>query len=114
MVSKVFTYINETDDHPVEVITNVHAWLIRIHPFVDGNGRVVRLILTFLAMHFGYMGIAFKCGVHVYFNAIRSWTENPDCFGTLVLKELLEMSDLYEEAERMAQMKPSKVLSMMR
>ena len=118
LVEKVFKYINETDDHPVEVITNVHAWLIRIHPFADGNGRVIRLVLTFLAMNFGYTGIAFKCGVEEYFNAIRSWTENPGSFGTLVLKELLEMSDLYEKAriaaERMAKMKSSKVFSIVR
>ena len=31
-----------------------HAWLERIHPFVDGNGRVGRLILNFMLIQRGY------------------------------------------------------------
>ena len=31
-----------------------HAWLERIHPFVDGNGRVGRLILNFMLIQHGY------------------------------------------------------------
>jgi fido (protein-threonine AMPylation protein) len=31
-----------------------HAWFERIHPFVDGNGRVGRLVLNFLLIQQGY------------------------------------------------------------
>lgn len=31
-----------------------HAWLERIHPFVDGNGRVGRLVLNFMLVQAGY------------------------------------------------------------
>ncbi|MFN2545132.1 MAG: Fic family protein [Actinomycetota bacterium] len=31
-----------------------HAWLERIHPFVDGNGRVGRLVLTFMLVQARY------------------------------------------------------------
>jgi fido (protein-threonine AMPylation protein) len=31
-----------------------HAWLERIHPFVDGNGRVGRLVLNFMLIQEGY------------------------------------------------------------
>lgn len=31
-----------------------HAWLERIHPFVDGNGRVGRLLLNFMLIQAGY------------------------------------------------------------
>jgi cell filamentation protein, protein adenylyltransferase len=31
-----------------------HAWLERIHPFVDGNGRVGRLVLNFMLIQAGY------------------------------------------------------------
>lgn len=31
-----------------------HAWFERIHPFVDGNGRVGRLVLNFMLIQSGY------------------------------------------------------------
>lgn len=31
-----------------------HTWLVMIHPFVDGNGRVARLLMNLLLMRFGY------------------------------------------------------------
>lgn len=40
--------------HPVVHAAVHHAWLERIHPFVDGNGRVGRLILNFMLIQRGY------------------------------------------------------------
>lgn len=42
------------DRHPLEHAAVHHAWLERIHPFVDGNGRVGRLILNFMLLQHGY------------------------------------------------------------
>jgi fido (protein-threonine AMPylation protein) len=40
--------------HPVIHAAVHHAWFERIHPFVDGNGRVGRLVLNFLLVQRGY------------------------------------------------------------
>lgn len=40
--------------HPVAHAAFHHAWFERIHPFVDGNGRVGRLVLTFMLIQHGY------------------------------------------------------------
>jgi hypothetical protein len=40
--------------HPVVHAAIHHAWFERIHPFVDGNGRVGRLILNFMLLQHGY------------------------------------------------------------
>lgn len=40
--------------HPVVHAAIHHAWLERIHPFVDGNGRVGRLVLNFMLIQGGY------------------------------------------------------------
>jgi hypothetical protein len=42
------------DRHPVVHAAIHHAWLERIHPFIDGNGRVGRLVLNFLLLQHGY------------------------------------------------------------
>lgn len=42
------------DEHPILHAAVHHAWFERIHPFVDGNGRVGRLILNFMLIQHGY------------------------------------------------------------
>ncbi len=31
-----------------------HTWLVYIHPFIDGNGRVARLLMNLILMRFGF------------------------------------------------------------
>lgn len=40
--------------HPVEVAALLHARLVNIHPFVDGNGRTARLLMNLSLMQTGY------------------------------------------------------------
>ncbi len=44
----------ETEIHPVLKGGAVHYELVRIHPFVDGNGRVARVLSTFILNQHGY------------------------------------------------------------
>lgn len=36
------------------VAAAAHTWFVRIHPFIDGNGRVARLLLNLILMRYGY------------------------------------------------------------
>jgi Fic family protein len=40
--------------HPVARAAHAHFWLVDIHPFVDGNGRVARLLMNLLLFQAGY------------------------------------------------------------
>jgi len=71
----------ETDEHPLIKCSLMHAQFETIHPFLDGNGRVGRLLITFFLCHEGilnrpilYLSLYFKANRDEYYaslNAIR-------------------------------------------
>ncbi len=48
------THATSDDIHPILKSGAVHYELVRIHPFVDGNGRVARSLSTFILFREGY------------------------------------------------------------
>lgn len=54
-------YKNQAADlHPVERAAKLHSLFVKIHPFVDGNGRTARLLLNMEIMRSGYVPIVIK------------------------------------------------------
>ncbi len=52
--------INPEKYNPVELAAFAHHELVRIHPFVDGNGRVARLLCNLILMARGYPPIMMR------------------------------------------------------
>jgi len=42
------------EKHPIEFAVLLHTRLVTIHPFVDGNGRVARLLMNLALLQEGY------------------------------------------------------------
>lgn len=47
-------YSEGQKQHPVERAAHVHTRFVKIHPFIDGNGRTARLLLNFELLKCGY------------------------------------------------------------
>ena len=45
---------HENGWHPVALAAALHAKLVKIHPFIDGNGRTARLVMNLILMRAGY------------------------------------------------------------
>lgn len=45
---------NKKEYHPLELAAIVSAKLVTIHPFIDGNGRVSRLVMNFILKKYKY------------------------------------------------------------
>ena len=84
--------------HPIIVAALLHAEFVKVHPFIDGNGRTARLLMNFEAMKNGYPPIIIKTKqIHKYYDALDkgAMTGNYTDFVKMVTKQAEEMLDLY-------------------
>lgn len=56
-MNKYFNYLNEKNTDLLEYISYCHLQLAKIHPFLDGNGRLARLVLNYELMANGFAPI---------------------------------------------------------
>ncbi|MBN3758061.1 Fic family protein [Paraburkholderia sp. Tr-20389] len=54
MASLVEWHVEAQGMHPIARAAELHTRFVKIHPFVDGNGRTARLLLNFQLMKAGY------------------------------------------------------------
>src|SRR5690625_3577027 len=76
----------------------LHAIFVGIHPFIDGNGRTVRLLLNLELMKDGYPPVIIKAESRLaYYEALdKAHTTNDYCdFISLLESELEASLDLY-------------------
>ncbi|MBD8922712.1 Fic family protein [bacterium] len=60
MEKLVLNYKNWNNFHPIIQASLLHGELVKIHPFIDGNGRTSRLLMNLDLMNHGYNPIIIK------------------------------------------------------
>jgi Fic family protein len=61
MVNLIKWYQTEAQQlHPVERAAKLHSLFVKIHPFIDGNGRTARLLLNLELLKSGFVPIVIK------------------------------------------------------
>ncbi|CCE23758.1 Fic family protein [Methylotuvimicrobium alcaliphilum] len=59
------------DGHPLERAARLHVDFVKIHPFVDGNGRTARLLMNFDLMKAGFLPVIFQAADRLaYYEAL--------------------------------------------
>lgn len=104
------TFLHQEDDLPLLVkIGLAHAQFETIHPFLDGNGRVGRLLITFLLCERGalhkpvlYLSHYFKRHRQEYYDRLQAVRESGDWEGWLqfFLRGVAEVSTQAAETAR--------------
>lgn len=99
MQKLIVEYQNEWGGfHPIIRATLLHGEFVKIHPFIDGNGRASRLLLNFELMKNGYPPIIIKNEERAeYFDVIdlAHTTMNYEPFIELVSKLMIESEKLW-------------------
>ena len=62
MEKLVLNYKNWNNFHPIIQAALLHGELVKIHPFVDGNGRTSRLLMNLDLMNHGFNPVIIKKG----------------------------------------------------
>ncbi len=86
--------------HPVIIAAYLHDELVRIHPFIDGNGRTCRLLMNLYLLRHGYIIVILKSDNEKklqYYKALeKSHTEHePNVFYMLVAEAEKEALQRY-------------------
>ena len=103
-------FLHAEDDLPLLIkIGLAHAQFETIHPFLDGNGRVGRLLITFLLCEKGvlqkpvlYLSYYFKKHRQLYYDWLQATRDNGDWEGwlTFFLQGVAEVSAQAAETAR--------------
>lgn len=86
------------DLNPIELAAWTHAEFVRIHPFIDVNGRTSRLIMNYQLMKNGFLPVSIaKENRLEYYNALEDYAVNKNLepFSELVAKLEEEQLDTY-------------------
>lgn len=90
---------NKKFSSPIEKASFIHCQFVHIHPFVDGNGRMARLLLNLSLLKDKYpmLLITDKGNKQEYLKAIRDYcdTFNTNSFEKFIEKNLDKQLDLF-------------------
>lgn len=64
------------DTEVLKVAAFVHCEIIRIHPFINGNGRVARICINYFAARYGYLPVPLERPKGEYLDANRTWLQH--------------------------------------
>ena len=100
MEKSILTYNAWSEYHPIIQAALLHGELVKIHPFIDGNGRTSRLLMNLVLMNKGYNPVIIKKVSRLkYYEALDTahTTGNYTDFVKLVTKLEVEILKKYLE-----------------
>jgi len=87
-------------DEAILAASAAHTWFVTVHPFIDGNGRVARLLMNLMLMRFGFpIAVISRDDRLRYYDALEiSQSSDLTPFVALVSECLEESLEEYEAA----------------
>ncbi len=97
LMDELIERIAQNKRHPVETAAFLHHKLVEIHPFIDGNGRVSRLLTNLYLIAQGYPPVVLKIeDREKYYRFLRAADAgNPGHFVNFIAKGVDESLTMY-------------------
>lgn len=94
MIEKIASY--RSSEHPVIAAAKAHLDFVFIHPFIDGNGRVARLLMNLILLQHGYNIALISPVIRAeYISSIETAHENSESFINLICRSVYETEKDY-------------------
>ena len=94
------TMVEKPGENIFEYLCRIHSKFQDIHPFVDGNGRVGRLIMNLPLMKEGYPILTLPTSLSSMFNegVKEAINGRPETFTRLLAEAIFDSLQVYEKA----------------
>lgn len=98
LIESIVSLENSAEAHPIQIAAWIHWAFARIHPFVDGNGRVARLVQDYVLLKNNYVpaSVQPEDRERNYYEALESADlGNGEDFLEIIAKNVLRTSERY-------------------
>ena len=102
LVKRLRTYLKKPDVSLHDYLAELHQDFIETHPFDDGNGRVVRLLINYVCLHMGWPPVIIKSEKRSeYIATLESWNNGKkEPLRQLMKQELIWSLNISNKAAR--------------
>ena len=103
-------YKSESDQSIIKRISRLHLTFENIHPFVDGNGRIGRVINNYLLIREGFVPINIKfIDRKKYYEAFKEFDEKKK---TIIMEEIVGKALTNSYYKRLAYLEDKKIVTL--
>ena len=113
LMNDFFEWLSKAHELPITAIT-AHLKFVSIHPFVDGNGRVARLLMNMILLKYGYSPIIVRPSDRKkYLAAIENYQTKGDeeSYNALMLRLLNRSTKMIISMFEPTEIEPKKLVT---